>query len=309
MSATLPGTSGPPGTAPRASTRGTRIRIGLLLLAALVAAALGDRVIGEPVLTTLILLGLVLAGEVEFFALARRRGTVPSAGAALLATVLLFGWRRLRGAPADAAEAALPPLALTLALLFHGLIARVLRPSATLTPPPRDVFADVGVTILGFLYLAVGLGALQDILGGFGGRGVLLTLAVVLTSKANDIGGYLLGSAIGRRKLAPLVSPGKTLEGAAGGAALAVATAFGLFLGLPSLRNVLGAPEILLFAAAVSVLTQLGDLSESLLKRSAGVKDAAALIPTFGGVLDLVDSLTLAAPAALVILLHAAGTP
>jgi phosphatidate cytidylyltransferase len=116
-------------------------------------------------------------------------------------------------------------------------------------------------------------------------------LFVVLVCKGGDIGGYCVGRLLGRRKLIPHVSPGKTIEGALGslGASVALAVA---------LRGPLLAPAVelplwlaLVAGVVLNVTTQTGDLIESLLKRRCGAKDSSRLLPAHGGVLDLIDSL------------------
>ncbi len=121
-----------------------------------------------------------------------------------------------------------------------------------------------------------------------------LVLYLLVLIWAADIGAYFTGRAFGRRRLAPLVSPGKTWEGVAGGMLLAgaVAVAGARHFGEPAGVFVcLG-----LIVAAISVV---GDLSESLFKRLAGVKDSSHILPGHGGILDRLDSITAAAPAFL----------
>jgi phosphatidate cytidylyltransferase len=136
--------------------------------------------------------------------------------------------------------------------------------------------------------------------------GGLLLLMPVLITWASDIGAYAVGRAIGRNKLIPSVSPGKTREGAVGGLAASVllAWAYATFFLHPSAS--LGfkyAPfGVLVFGAVVSVAAQIGDLAESLLKREAGVKDSSHIIPGHGGVLDRFDSLLFVLPVAFVLL-------
>jgi phosphatidate cytidylyltransferase len=117
-------------------------------------------------------------------------------------------------------------------------------------------------------------------------------LAVVWSA---DTGAYLIGRRFGRRKLAPLISPRKSVEGLIGG--LGVATVVGSIMAI----NVLNAPLIWAIPSAliVAIAAEAGDLVESLFKRAAGIKNSATLIPGHGGILDRIDSLLLAAPVAL----------
>lgn len=123
------------------------------------------------------------------------------------------------------------------------------------------------------------------------GQGPALLLLALAIIWAADIGAYFAGHRWGRLKLAPQVSPGKTLEGVGGGLASAVLTAGlgGTLLGLP----VAAMLPLGLCMAAVSVV---GDLTESMFKRSVGIKDSGRLFPGHGGVLDRIDSITAAAP-------------
>lgn len=123
-----------------------------------------------------------------------------------------------------------------------------------------------------------------------------VTLLLLLVWGA-DIGGYFAGRALGRHRLAPAISPGKTWEGAGGSLALALLAALALWLAAAPL----GAPRPgLAWLLPVAVLTVaagiVGDLFESLLKRQAGVKDSGRLLPGHGGILDRVDALLAAAP-------------
>jgi len=123
---------------------------------------------------------------------------------------------------------------------------------------------------------------------------VLLLIALFLIVWLADTGAYFCGRALGRRKLAPLISPGKTIEGAVGGivsvAVFAAAGALWVGLSLPC--------SVAWIAVCVStaLISVVGDLWESKMKRIAGVKDSGSLLPGHGGVLDRIDSVTAAAP-------------
>ena len=116
----------------------------------------------------------------------------------------------------------------------------------------------------------------------------------VFVVKSADIGAYTAGRLFGRHKFSPNISPGKTWEGMAGAviAAIIVAVLFAAFFDImsPALAAAFG----LLFA----FIGQLGDLSESMIKRDVQQKDSANTVPGFGGILDIIDSLLLAAPCA-----------
>jgi phosphatidate cytidylyltransferase len=118
-------------------------------------------------------------------------------------------------------------------------------------------------------------------------------IAVLLMIFAVDTGAYLIGRSVGRRPMAPSISPNKTWEGAAGGLACAVAAA--IILGL---TFDLGAPpwQLLVIGVTVGVVAQCGDLFESKLKRLSQVKDSGSIIPGHGGILDRLDSVVVSIP-------------
>jgi phosphatidate cytidylyltransferase len=130
---------------------------------------------------------------------------------------------------------------------------------------------------------------------------LLPVVSMIAIVKLSDIGQYVVGRTLGRHKLAPQISPGKTWEGAIGGigiATLAAALVLPLVMygsGGVRLKPVLTAS---CYALSIAVAGLVGDLAESLLKRDAGVKDSSNWMPGFGGVLDLLDSLLFAAPVA-----------
>ncbi|NYZ62605.1 phosphatidate cytidylyltransferase [Luteimonas deserti] len=127
--------------------------------------------------------------------------------------------------------------------------------------------------------------------GGHGNRWLLLALAIVW---ATDTGAYFAGRRFGRRKLAPRISPNKTVEGLMGGVAagVLVAVAFAPLAG----ATVAQLPLVALVAVLTVLASVVGDLFESLLKRHAGAKDSGTLIPGHGGVLDRIDSVLAALP-------------
>jgi len=123
---------------------------------------------------------------------------------------------------------------------------------------------------------------------------VTLSLPIVATF-ATDMGAYFVGRAVGKHKLAPTVSPNKTIEGSLGG----IVSAFLVLMGYTWLIQgafPFGHGELLIFALLISLTAQLGDLTESMIKRYCGVKDSGEFLPGHGGILDRLDSLIFTIP-------------
>jgi phosphatidate cytidylyltransferase len=139
------------------------------------------------------------------------------------------------------------------------------------------------------------------------GDGLGLVIWIIAVAKFTDVGAFVVGSAIGRTKLAPSISPGKTWEGVFGGLAVAAVVAA---LGAHSAANHLPPwlhPQLAaLLALPLGVSAIVSDLAESAFKRCAGVKDSGRCIPGIGGALDLIDSLLLTAPVAYYLLQYIA---
>ncbi len=156
------------------------------------------------------------------------------------------------------------------------------RPGDIATAGARLGAAGFGVLYLGGLTPALAL-LQRDV-----ADGPLWVFAAVGVTFANDTGAYFAGKAFGRHKLYPLVSPSKTVEGGIGGLALGVAF---MLVGRATFFPALTVADCLLIALPAAVLGPMGDLVESLLKRSAGVKDSGRMIPGHGGILDRIDAL------------------
>lgn len=125
-----------------------------------------------------------------------------------------------------------------------------------------------------------------------------IVVTVVLTA-ASDIAAYAVGSRLGRRKLAPAISPGKTWEGVAGGVVATMVAAVAAPLVIDDLSIALA----VVLGAVIAAVATIGDLSESMVKRSLGVKDLGTLLPGHGGMMDRVDALLFTLPVAHVVLL------
>jgi phosphatidate cytidylyltransferase len=185
------------------------------------------------------------------------------------------------------------PIVLMAAFIVTGAVA------VSRGRPAASVLNDAAATMLAPIYLGLPLGALAWIreprISGDSPHAwdprvaVLLLLVVIVVS---DSAQYYTGRAFGRRPLAPTISPKKTVEGAVGG------VVFGTLATVAGGRYVFSSPVwiLALLGAAIVMLGIVGDLFESLLKRSAGLKDSSNLIPGHGGMLDRLDSWLFAAP-------------
>jgi phosphatidate cytidylyltransferase len=233
----------------------------------------------QGVLSAGVLAVLGVAGALEYATMMRRAGFALSRTLLLLAAGALHGlafpfqWRQLD-------RELYPLVALTLLLSFPLALRSLGRESM------RTGLEQQGATLLGFIFISwpVYLGQ------GICFRHLPSLLYVVLVCKGGDIGGYVTGRWLGRRKLIPHISPGKTVAGAAGSVAASVLLA--ALLRGPLVGDLgLGLTGALAIGIILNFTTQTGDLIESLLKRRCGAKDSSTLLPAHGGVLDLIDSL------------------
>ncbi len=253
--------------------------------------------IASILIPSLQLLFVVLAaaamifGLYEFYVLARKKDMKPDVAAGFLGGAALFTIFCFATPPTpDQPRLDMPTMLLVLLALTIGTLVAV-----TLRGGPFDkMIASSGATILGVLYVVLLGGHLVALRTGFEEKlaAHLLSFFFLILMGA-DTGAYYVGRAIGKHKLAPAISPGKTWEGVVGGvvAGLALATVahFWFFRELPL-------KWALPLAAVMIVLGILGDLTESALKRGAGAKDAAKILPGHGGALDRLDSLLFNAP-------------
>ena len=126
--------------------------------------------------------------------------------------------------------------------------------------------------------------------------GQYYVLYLIAVSKFSDMGAYLVGSLIGKHKMVPHISPAKTWEGFGGALAFSLLASYGLRALMPVKLGLLDNVDCLVMGLTLSVVAVIGDLAESILKRSTGVKDSGRLLPGIGGMLDLIDSLLFTAP-------------
>jgi phosphatidate cytidylyltransferase len=198
----------------------------------------------------------------------------------------------------------LEELDLSLLILVIWILVPALR--GVLSDRGSRVVGEMSATALGLMYIPFLLGwlvRLRTIPDHSPPEALYAVLAVVLATKSSDVFAYLSGVVAGRHRAVPRISPGKTWEGYAGGLLGCVLVSIVLFRVIPAGEMLVpswGGLAVLVLAMAL--LGPLGDLMESVLKRAAGVKDSGHLLPEFGGVLDVVDSLAVVAPAAYVVL-------
>ena len=191
-------------------------------------------------------------------------------------------------------------VAMVVAAWFEGIagLALVLGPvllvifilGAAAPGPAGTAVAGLGVTVFGVVWVGGGLGAiiiLRDV-------SFDTVLAVLLGTWAADIGAYAIGRMIGRHKLAPAISPGKTWEGFIAGVVAGTAVVWWILYGTD-----LGSLPALVVGLAVAISGPFGDLLESYVKRDLGVKDSGRLLAGHGGVLDRIDATLISAPVAM----------
>ncbi len=163
----------------------------------------------------------------------------------------------------------------------------------------RRPLEAVSVTLLGVMYVAFLFSFIVKLLVHDGNvDGKLIVIYLIAVVKVTDIGAFGVGCLIGRHKFFPRISPKKTWEGVIGGilAGLAVSVGWSVWAGGALGPFTLGLQDAVILGICLPVIGIIGDLSESLFKRAAGVKDSAKWIGGIGGVLDVIDSLLFAAP-------------
>jgi phosphatidate cytidylyltransferase len=262
----------------------SRIITALVVLPFLIASILISWL--SPLFVLLAAAAMVL-GLFEFYVLAKKRDLKPDAvagylGATALFTVFYFNQ------PGELLDVLLLQLIL-IVFTIGTLIAATLRGA-----PFEKMLASIGATVLGVLYVVFLGGHLVALRTGFtqAVSADLLSFFFLVLMGA-DTGAYYVGKSLGKHKLAPSISPGKTWEGVAGGfiasLLMAILAHFWFFRELPL-------KVALPLAGVMIVIGIFGDLTESALKRGAGAKDAAKLLPGHGGILDRLDSLLFNAP-------------
>ena len=284
------------------------LRTRLLTAAILAPLIIGVVLLGEPWLSLLIGVAAFLA-YVELVGLLDAAGYQPPQVLTIMAGMLVTAAGLIRvndesvGGILTTLVTALEPPGLVAAAATLSIL--LLAVAAFMRSDPKDGFATWAMSTFGVLYiglllpaivlvahLAPGGGSISTPVGAFGiPSGVAWTLMLVLVVWGYDTGAYLIGRALGRTHLVDHISPSKTVEGLAGG--LVVAT---IGAGIGAVLVGLEPWHPLIIGPLVGLAAQVGDLAESLLKRSAGRKESGFLVPGHGGILDRLDSFLFAAP-------------
>ncbi len=282
-----------------------RVPLGVLLVAVLAASCWLDARASPPGVWLFPLwLCVCTAGADEICRLLRRGGYRPQTGLVVVGVPALITTSYLEHASTPPAFLAtwfpLADTATCLALLFCVAVAwQIVRYGHVERP-----LTQLALTMWSLLYvglLPTYVVRLRLWQGDF--VGLIAVVSVVLAAKLADIGAYTCGRIWGKHKLAPTLSPGKTVEGAIGGLVFA---ALGTQLFFVSVATSSAADGVslpawwqgALYGGTVGVAGMLGDLAESMVKRECGEKDSSRWLPGFGGILDVIDSLVFAAPVA-----------
>ncbi len=267
----------------------------------------GKKLVSDSVFLV-IMMGLAAFGLVEFYGLVEKRGLVCFKGWGVFGGLLLVastffylsGLLGVHEAPAKAND-----FETSLMIIFVlGLCVRQFVSKSN----TAGILA-ISTTLFGLMYVPWLLNFIQKINFFPNANGTYYVLYFILVTKFSDTGAYAVGSLMGKHKMIPRISPGKTWEGFAGAVALSTLASV-LFAHFAGNRLVgMNWKHAVLLGALLGSAAVIGDLIESLFKREAGVKDSGKSFPGIGGILDLLDSLLFNAPLMYVYLRHVLTRP
>lgn len=291
-----------PNPASVAPARGKGAIFARRLVSALVmwAVLFGVLLSGQPVGYFLLNASLGMMGLWEFYRMLDHRRLPSFRMFGMICAGLFFigSFYSLEHSPTGAPSSGNFEMA-TLLIFLLGVFGRQLFTQARENIPPLETMA---YTVFGLLYAPWLFNFIAKIIylvprapdGGLAGQYYVLYL--IFVAKFSDMGAYIVGSLIGKHKMVPHISPGKTWEGFGGALAFSLLASFGLWWLLPGRLSLLRPIDAMILGLTLSVGAVIGDLAESILKRAMGVKDSGKLLPGIGGVLDLIDSLLFTAP-------------
>jgi phosphatidate cytidylyltransferase len=260
---------------------GRNMQLAFLTGIVLAALALGAIAIGPGPFAILASI-VVLIAQGEFYFALQKRHYQPATALGLVGGALVLGAAYYRG------ESAM------LAVTVLGTIASFLWFMTVPAQHRRNVVSNVGLTVLGIVWIPVFGGYILAVLPFE--EGTDLALAILGLTIAYDASAFAVGYFWGSRPLAPSVSPKKSWEGAIGATLVVIALAVGVVAPFIDLLDTI--PRAVGLAVVVALFAPLGDLAESIVKRDLGIKDMGSILPGHGGVLDRIDAMLFVAPAA-----------
>ncbi|MCX8157263.1 MAG: phosphatidate cytidylyltransferase [Verrucomicrobiae bacterium] len=240
---------------------------------------------------------LAVTGQLEFFGMAERRSLACFRGWGIVGGLLLIGGTFIFFQAEKYLPFRHPPSEVNdfevgfLILFVLGLCLRQL----TARDNPHGLTA-IAITLLSLMYVPWLLNFIQKIIFFPAVDGRYYVLYFIVVTKFSDIGAYSVGSLMGRHKMIPRISPGKTWEGLAGALLFSLLASLGWVLAAPQTLAGMTVAHALALGLLLGAAAVVGDLIESLFKREAGLKDSGRLFPGIGGILDLLDSLLFNAP-------------
>jgi len=300
MSAPQTGTTAPPS---KAQTFLRRLLSTVILWTVILWAMFSGNLYISNGVFLLLIAFLALSGLIEFYGIAEKRGMVNFKVTGVIGGLLLMvgtflnlnGVIGTSGSPARVNDFETGFLILfVLGLCVRQFVAK--NNQAGLTA--------IATTLFGLMYVPWLLNFIQKIYFFPGVEGKFFLLYFILITKFSDMGAYAVGSLIGRHKMIPRISPGKTWEGFGGAIAVSTGASLVFVHYFGDRMKGMNYTHAIILGVVLSVAAVIGDLIESLFKREAGVKDSGKIFPGIGGILDLLDSLLFNAPLMYLYLRH-----
>ena len=261
------------------------------------AVVLGTILSGYEQIFFVTIAGIGLLGLWEYYEMLDRRGIPNFKLTAIICAVVFFAASSLNfraHGPEKSYDFEIAVLIMFLLVVFARQMFQRTR--------DRNPLETMAYTLFGLLYIVWLFNFLTKIVylaprGPHGETtGQYYVLYLLLVTKFSDMGAYLVGSVFGRHKLVPHISPHKSWEGLVGAVLVATAGSFGLWMLIPDRLAVFRPTDLAVLGVLLGLAAVIGDLAESIVKRSADAKDSGGLLPGIGGVLDLIDSILFTAP-------------